>query len=426
MAYSIPGFSYPEGHRHGPLPRRIVKVAENVYAFVGFGISVFSIILGADGYILVDAGSGEDYAEDGLKEIARLTSLPLAAVIFTHNHADHTGGIGVFLEGRPANIPIWARANFGAEIAGAEGIEKISALRAGLQFGVSLAPEQMRENFMVPVNPAAGRKPRQAAVPNHTFSEDMRLLSIAGVELELHASPGETMDHLFIRLPVSSVIFTGDTAYRSFPNLAPIRGGTYRDVRLWADSVRKIRSFSPRAIVMGHNEPAFGEEALELLSDYGDAIMYVYNATVQGMNAGLGPDELAAAIRLPAHLREKPWLGEFYGCVQWAVRSIFCGLLGWFDGNPANIMPLSPREEAERTAALAGGEEALLAAAKAACEQKDWRWAAKLADYMLRLSPESAVAREIKADALYALSDLILPIGGYNYLRACALELRRG
>ncbi len=427
----IPGFTYPEVHRHRSLRREIVRIGENVHAFVGYGISNFSIVTGTDGYILIDTGSSEDFAEEALKDIARITPLPLASVIFTHSHPDHTGGLGMFLEQgvagaekKPEGIPVWGRVGFGAEYAGYAGLEHVSARRAGRQFGVRLSPERTRPNSMVPVNPALGRKPRGPARITQTFREESLTLSIAGIALELHAAPGETTDHLFVRLPESGVIFTGDTAYRSFPNLYPIRGSGYRDVTLWAASARKILALRPSAIVMGHNEPAFGEEALELLKDYSDAIQHVYDETVRGMDQGLGPDELAVTVQLPPHLREKPWLGEFYGSVPWAVRSIYSGLLGWFDGNPTRLVPLVPEEEAERMASLAGGAAGLRTAAEAALSRSDWRWAAQLADYCLRLSPGDAALKLLKAEALEALSQAVLPITGYNYLQSCAQELR--
>ena len=418
---SIPGFATLPQHRHMPLERTRTEVAPGVHVFVGYGTSVFSIIRGTDGYILVDTGDSLPGAALALQEIKQLTPLPLKAIILTHSHPDHRGGASVFLEGQ-GDVPIWGCANFGCEQAGFKGLEHISALRGGRQFGKNIPDEQYLPNRLLPRMPEGGT-PGPLATPTVFLSEAQHTLHVAGVELELHTAPGETLDHLHVWLPKARVIFSGDAMYRSFPNLYPIRGAGFRDVAGWAASVRRLMQFNPSVVVMGHTEPAVGAEAMTMLARYSEALEYVYTETLKGMDAGHTPDELAASLQLPEHLRGEPYLGEYYGCVPWAVRSIFSGLLGWFDGNPSTLVPLAPTEEAERMAQLAGGPNALVAAAKNALHNADYRWAAQLADYALRLE-DTRECKLLKAEALEGLSTLILPITGKNYLLSCAIALR--
>ena len=142
------------------------------------------------------------------------------------------------------------------------------------------------------------------------------------------------------------------------------------------------------------------------------------------MNQGKTADELAAGVTLPQDLREEPFLGEFYGAIAWAVRSIFSNKLGWFDGNPTSLVPLIPREQAERMEKLAGGREKLVQAARQALVEEDYRWAAQLADNLLQLG-ETEEGRRIKADALEGISRNILPVAGKNYLGRAAMDLRK-
>ena len=102
------------------------------------------------------------------------------------------------------------------------------------------------------------------------------------------------------------------------------------------------------------------------MTDYRDAIRFVFDKTIEGMNKGMTPDELVDYVKLPARLAEKDYLREYYGNIQWAVRQIFNAYLGWFDVNPTNLFSLSPKEEAIRMAKLAGGGEILLQQAKQA------------------------------------------------------------
>jgi alkyl sulfatase BDS1-like metallo-beta-lactamase superfamily hydrolase len=152
----------------------------------------------------------------------------------------------------------------------------------------------------------------------------------------------------------------------------------------------------------------------------------VYDQTVRGMNAGLTPDELAEAIRLPPHLAASPYLQEFYGKPSWAARMIFAGNLGWFDGNPTHLQPLAPQAEAQRIAVLAGGPERLGAALSAAVAQGDWQWALQLSDWALRLQPGDAGARDARVRALTALGEAEANPNARHYYLMSALELGEG
>lgn len=199
------------------------------------------------------------------------------------------------------------------------------------------------------------------------------------------------------------------------------RGGAYRDVERWVKGVRRLLDFDAKAVMCGHNLVLKDEQVRTVLTDYADAMEYVYNKTTEGMNAGKSPKELAAEITLPARLKNKPYLAEFYGAVSWAVKSIYVARLGWFDGNPSNLFPLTIPQEAERMARLAGGTKLLMTAARMALKDKDYQWAMQLADYLIALNVEKE-GRSIKASAMRGLSKTVLPISGKNYLMQSALE----
>ncbi len=428
MSGDIPGFGILPQHRHRPLPKKIFAVTPRVHVFVGWTTSNFSAIIGPEGWVLVDTGDDPEAARAALGEIRKLTDKPLAGVILTHSHPDHIMGASGFLEGEREDLPIWGRANFGGEAAGFRGLERIAGLRAMRQFGTRIPLERYPVNALVPRPAVFGVPGKKRLCPNNFFAEERQIVHLAGLEFELRAAPGETADQLCIWLPKDRVLFSGDDMYRAFPNLYPIRGSGYRDVAGWVESLRRMRGLEPAAVVMGHTEPALGDEGLHMLETYAEAIRFVYDATLKAMNEGRTPDEIAASLRLPEHLRGLDWLGEYYGCVPWAVRAVYSGLLGWFDGNPTNLVPLAPAEEALRLADLAGGADKLPAAARKALADNDWRWAARLADICLQLPGSDAEfraeARALKAEALEALSGVIQPITGKNYLFSCALELR--
>ncbi|MEQ8768769.1 MAG: alkyl/aryl-sulfatase [Planctomycetota bacterium] len=407
---------------------KIFQVAEDVYTAVGFSVSNVSMIVGDDGVVIVDTGMSFDVANRIAKEFHKLSQKPVRAIIFTHSHGDHTGGAVAFLGSERPQI--WAHRNFGSEARSlAEGGVTFQEVRGARQAGFKLPPERRINNGVAPV-----RYPeRSGAVfasgaetkPTHFLGGDRQTLEVAGIEIELVSSPGETNDQLFVWYPAGKVLFAGDNFYRSFPNLYAIRGTPNRSVRLWAESLGKLADNDAVALVGGHTNPVLGEnEVRQVLSDYRDAVQFIHDKTVEGMNKGLTPDELVQYVQLPEELANKDYLQPFYGHPEWGVRSVFSGYLGWFDGNATNLFSLPPREQAARMAKLAGGKDELLQAAQDALAEDDNQWAAQLADYLLAMNNDDTDAREIKAEALTKLASNTVNATARNYYLTVASELR--
>jgi uncharacterized sulfatase len=414
--------------RNAEFKQDVIKVTDAVYTAVGYSVSPVSMIVGEDGIIIVDTGIDAVSAEKVLTDFRKITEKPVRAIIFTHGHGDHTGGATVFVGND--NPQIWARSNFGSEglLMRQAGLT-IQNIRGARQGGFKLPPEKRINNGVAQAYwPQQGGRVFQATekvVPTHTFSEPRKRLTVVGVEMELVAANGETSDALYVWLPGKRVLFAGDNFYKSWPNLYAIRGTTYRDVREWANSVDKMLKEEPDYLVPGHTRPILDKEKIkEVLTNYRDAIRFVFNKTIEGMNKGLTPDELVNYVKLPSHLIKKDYLREYYGNVQWAVRQIFNAYLGWFDGNPTNLFSLSPAEEAQRIADLAGGENALLQRTIDAAKAGDHQWAAQLADYLIALNPEASEPTKVKAQALEALAQQLITATGRNYYLTVAQELR--
>ncbi len=415
--------------RSAEFRREVINVTDGVYTAVGYAVSPVSMIVGADGLIIVDTGMDTVSAKAVLADFRKITDKPIKAIILTHSHGDHTGGLPVFTsEGEPQ---VWARANFGAESNAFKSAGlTFQAVRGARQGGFKLPPEKRINNGVAQAYwPKRGGRVFGSAggvKPTHTFAEPRKTLRIAGVGLELVATAGETYDHLYVWVPARRVLFSGDNFYKSWPNLYPIRGAPYRDVQAWADACDKMLQEGPQFLVCGHTRPITGKvKVAQALTDYRDAIRFVFDKTIEGMNKGLTPGELVDYVKLPKRFAHKDYLREYYGNIEWAVRSIFAGHLGWFDGNPSNLFPRSRREEAERVAKLAGGPDVLLQRAREALAEGDAQWAAQLCDHLLALDPQAAEPKTIKAGALAALAENLLTATGRNYYLTVAQELRR-
>lgn len=411
------------------LKPEIIQVGSNVFTAKGYDVANISMIVGEDGIIIVDSGRDNDRAAEVMAEFRRITPKPVKAIILTHGHGDHTGGVAVFQQ-EGQNPPVWVHEQFNAEGNRFAALKDIYRVRGARQGGFLLPAEKRISNGIAPaLSPKAGNgfsaklgaeaTYNKVTTPKHT-------LQIAGITLELVKAPGETEDHIAVWLPKERILFTGDNFYRSFPNLYAIRGAGYRDIAQWAETVTALAALKPEHVVPGHTRPVLGaEESARALHQYAEAITFVLEKSLEGMNKGMTPDELVAYVTLPEHLATSEYLQELYGNVEWSVRSVFGGYIGWFDGNPIHLVPLAPKEEANRMAALAGGEKALLQKAEAALAQKDPRWAAQLADYALALEPGNKAAMQVKATAIEVLAEEMLTTTGRNYLYTVAQELRK-
>lgn len=411
--------------RQSEFEQAVIQVAEGVYTAVGFGVSPSSMIVGETGIVIVDTQIDVPAARGALGAFREITDLPVAAIVLTHGHIDHTGGLAVFAaEGAPE---IWAGADFGHESRWATDAGLTAhRLRGARQAGFLLPPTQRINNGVARAYRPERVGPASApgASPTHFLTQPRRTLDIAGIRLDLVAAPGETSDQLYAWYPEGEVLFAGDNFYKSWPNLYAIRGTGYRDVRAWAGSLDAMLAEDPAHLVGGHTRPVLGRERVrEVLTNYRDAIRSLFEQTIAGMNRGLTPDQLVEVVKVPADLEDLDYLRPYYGNPAWAVRSIFTGYLGWFDGNPTSLFPLSPPEEATRVAALAGGVDVLRERAAAALPD-DPQWTAELCDRLLALDPGDAAAMELKADALEALARPLLTTTGRNYYLTTAMQLR--
>ncbi len=408
--------------------RDIIKVSESVYTAVGYGVSPVSMIVGLTGIVIVDTGISVESGRQIRADFRKIVDKPVAAIIFTHGHGDHTHGAAAFKDSE--DVQIWARTGFGHEQHTLEqaGI-KIQKSRGAMQAGFQLSKEQRINNGIAKAywpNRKGGVFGADHTLPASHFLEDERqTLSIAGIDLELVAATGETFDHLYVWLPSERVVFAGDNFYKSWPNLYAIRGTQYRDVRLWTQAIDQILQERPVAVVGGHTRPVIGEQKVaEILTNFRDAVRFLFDKTVEGINKGLTPNQLVEYVVLPEKYRALDYLRPYYGNPEWAIRGIFGGYLGWFDGNATNLFPLSDKGEAERIAKMAGGVHGLLVLIDTAIKTKDFQWAAQLSDYVLSLEPDNNAAMLSKADALMALADDILTATARNYYISSAIMLR--
>jgi alkyl sulfatase BDS1-like metallo-beta-lactamase superfamily hydrolase len=236
-------------------------------------------------------------------------------------------------------------------------------------------------------------------VPTILFEDDYRF-ELGGVTFDVLHTPGETYDHLSVWIPDYKAAFVGDNFYTSFPNMYTLRGTKPRWALDYVDSINRILALQPEILVPSHGDAILGVDEIERqLTRYRDAILYVHDQTVLGMNQGKDVHTLMAEIVLPSDLD----IGEGYGRISWSVRGIYESYMGWFDGNPSTMFNTAIDAAYPDIVRLAGGANGVAELAETQIAEGDLELALHTADIALRAEPSNVRALTARLSAFQAL-----------------------
>jgi alkyl sulfatase BDS1-like metallo-beta-lactamase superfamily hydrolase len=382
---------------------KVVKINDSIY-MAAFGANVYLVTTPA-GNVVIDTGISNEAAN--ARELLRAEShAPVKYIILTHGHADHIGGIDLWKE---AGTQIIAQRNY------VELVNYVARL----------------EGFFAPRNAAAfGRPPQEvgqwagnygAKIDPTIFFDETYKFTLGGVDFELFSTPGETPDHLTVWIPQYKTAFIGDNYNgfgepepMSFPNLYALRGTKPRWALDWIGSIDKVLALKPEVVLSGHGDPIMGNaEITRRLTRFRNAIQYVHDEVVKGMNSGKDVFTLMREIKLPAGYD----LSESFGKVSWSVRGIYDGYAGWFDMNPATMYELPPSAVYPDLVKLAGGPEAVVRLALEKLEAGKPVEALHLTDVVLSFDQNNNAALNARLKALEYLRE-----HSENYIETGYLE----
>ena len=401
--------------------KEVIEVTEGVHVAIGYALANAILVEGENSNIIIDTTGTIETAREVKALFDAINSNPIEAIIYTHNHGDHTYGATVFAE--DSNPDIYAHDSTEEYLSRVIGIIRpIISARSNRMFGNSLPKSEVENNGIGPFL-EIGRDGRQPGLlyPTKTFSDKIKF-EVGGVKVELYHAPGETNDQLFVWLPEKKALFPGDNFYKTFPNLYTIRGTPYRDLAGWVNSIDMMRYLQPEFLIPSHTRPLVGQDNInKILTTYRDGIQFVHDQTVRLMNLGLGPNDIAETLVLPKHLGDSPFLKEFYGSPEWSAKNVFSGYLGWFNGNPSSLKPLPQIVEAENFIKLAGDWDSLFATAETAYSNGEFQWSLQLTDYLLKSKPDDTQAKLLRQSSLVALGNKESnPNSRYYYLSSAA------
>jgi alkyl sulfatase BDS1-like metallo-beta-lactamase superfamily hydrolase len=351
-----------------------------IYQATGFGNTF--MVTTKSGNVIIDT-SNPPGAPRHRAELLAVSKAPIRDIILTHGHTDHTGGVASW-KGKDTHVigqkeEVELR-NYMARLDG------FFAFRNAAQYNAPLPAADARTN---PGNYAA---PPLADV---LFDREYKF-KLADLTFDCLSMPGETPDMLNVWIPELKALFIGDNYYASFPNLYTLRGTKPRPALNYVDSLNKALALKPEIVFPSHGQPIVGAENVrKTLTQYRDAILYVHDATVRGMNEGKDVYTLMKEIKLPPELD----VGEGYGAVAWSVRGIYEGYAGWYDGDPATMYATSPAQTYAELGRLAGGPEPIAARAEALVAT-DPALALRLTSAAITLDPHNKAALTARKHAL--------------------------
>jgi len=384
----------------------LFKVMDGIYQVRGFDVSTVTFIDAGEGWIVVDPLTGVEQARAAFELVAEhLGARPVLAVIYSHSHTDHYGGVrGIVSPEDVASgkIPVIAPEGFLKEAVSENIIAGPAMLRrARFQFGGTL-PRGPEGEVTSGLGPGIPTGTPSLIAPTVDITHTGQVLTIGNVTFEFQVTPEtEAPAEMNFYLPAKRAVFMAENANLTMHNLLPARGALVRNAKNWADYLTEaIRLFAGRSEVMfaAHGIPRFGQEHITaFLRSHRDAYKYLHDQTVRLMNNGLTPTEIAEEIRLPESLSNQWYNRGYYGTMSHNSKAVYQRYLGWYDANPVNLWRLPIEEESARYVEAMGGAAAVLARGREAAANGDLRWAATLLNHVIFAGGETAEAREALA-----------------------------
>lgn len=384
----------------------LYQVSDRVYQVRGFDISNITFVRGDTGWIVIDPLTMRETAQAALELVnEKLGKLPVTAVVYTHSHSDHFGGVrGVVDEAdvKSGKVPIVAPKGFMEEVA-AENILAGNAMsrRAQYQFGVMLPPGvegQITSGIGQNIARGSITLIPPTVIVDHTGQE----LTLDGVKVRFQYTPStEAPAEMNLYFPELRILDMAENANVSMHNILTPRGALVRDSKAWADGLTEaLRLFGDISDVMitSHGWPRFGGPVVrDFLASHRDAYKYLHDQTVRMMNQGLTGDEIAAKIQLPPSL-SKDWFNRgYYGSMSFNSRAVYQRYMGWYDANPAHLIPSPPADAGKRYVAAMGGAARVKAMASEAAAKGDYGWAASLLNHAVMADDGDKEAKRLLA-----------------------------
>lgn len=408
--------------------KKVYQLSDKVYCLVGISFPNLTVIDAPKGLVLIDTADTVETArlqwETFSRAYPKVAQKPVKAIIYSHFH--YALGTRYYVDKFP-DVEIWGSERLAINIINSISDTGIAFMqRLSRHMGLHLpekGPDAMPNlgigSYFIDLD------------STHTLGfvfpdrlvKGSQTAQIAGLEFSFSHYCADTNDSLIVWVPELKLA-VNNHFWSIFPNMSTLRGGPFRNPGSWISGIDYMRDLEPEILVSVHGQPYKGRDSIsEILTACRDAMQFVYDQTVRGINKGFSPDQLVEFVKLPPHLADNPYLQDYYGELSTQVRGLYSGLVGWFGTDTATIQPVPAKIEAEKIIQGFGGREAVRLATRQALEKKEWAWAAKLATHLILTDKKDKEARQFKADALRQMARVTPAATTRSWMLTQALEL---
>lgn len=413
----------------------LFKVKDGIYQIRGYDLANITFIEGEKGWIVFDPLTAAETARAALDFInEKLGKRPVTAVVYSHSHADHFGGVrGVVDENdvRSGKVQIIAPIGF-MEYAVSENVYAGNAMnrRMFFQYGVLLPASPFGH-----VDQAIGKNTAAGALglipPNRIISKDIEKLTVDGVEMIFQNTPGaEAPAEMNTYFPKLKALWMAENVTATVHNIYTLRGALVRDALKWSKEInRALYLFGDKSEVMfaSHSWPRWGKNRVqEVLRCQRDVYANLNNQVLNLANKGVTVNEIHNVYQPPQVLQQQWCARSYHGSVPHNSRAVINRYLGYWDANPATLLPLSPKDSAPLYVDMMGGAEKIIARGKELYGAGRYKLAMEILNKLVFADPDNREAKDLLADVFEQIGYQQEGTGTRNSFLAAAYELRSG
>lgn len=423
----------------------LFSVTDDIYQVRGYDISNITFVRSQNGWIIMDCGSSRYTAAEALKLFrSQMGDDRLVAIIISHAHVDHYGGIEGLIDSAdvadPA-LPLDQQIASGktaiivpqgfADAVMKENVFVGTAMkrRASYQYGSFLQyGEQGRLSVGIGLTAVQGGVGYIA--PSFEVTDSLYETDIDGVKAIFQLTPGtESPAEMNTYFPEMKALWMAENCTGTMHNLYTLRGAEVRDANDWARYITETQDLFPNAEVVfqAHNWPHWGKDVVnEYLTNTAAVYKFIHDQTLLYINQGYTSTEIASMIKLPDSLEKIWYTRQYYGTLKHNVKAVYQKYMGWYDANPIHLDELEPSEYAMKLVEYLGDTNKVLEMARADYEKGEYQWVAQITNTLVFADPSNTDARYLCADALEQLGYQAESGAWRNAYLVAAFELRNG
>lgn len=413
----------------------LFEVADGIYQVRGYDMTNITFIKGDTGWIVFDPLMSTECSAAAMQLVnENLGERPVTAVVMSHPHVDHYGGIkGIISEEEVASrsIPIIVPEGF-EEHAVSENVYAGNAMgrRAGYQYGTIL-DDSATGSMSIGIGMGQSTGTISYISPNDTIKQTGETRTVDGVTMEFQLTPGtEAPVEMNTWFADKKALWIAENCTGTLHNLYTLRGAQIRDGNAWAEYIMEAMTRygkDAEVVFQSHNWPHWGNDVINrYLENTAAMYKFINGQTLMYINQGYTSDEISNMITLPESLEKNWYTRQYYGTVAHNAKAVYQKYMGWYDANPVNLNPLTPSDSAKKYVEYMGDTGEVLKKARVDFDKGEYQWVAEITNVLVFADPDNQEARYLCADALEQLGYQAESGTWRNAYLSGAKELREG